>query len=53
MLPDQQKAHNKIIIGVHIQVQCQIYRVKDCYTKGTLIIELLVLNKLFYCSFIV
>ena len=31
---------------------CQIYRVKDCFNKDTLklIIESLVLSKLFYCS---
>jgi hypothetical protein len=31
---------------------CQIYRVKDCFNKNTLklIIESLVLSKLFYCS---
>ena len=31
---------------------CQIYRVKDCFTRETLkiIIESLVFNKLFYCS---
>ena len=44
--------HITKLVSTCMSKLCQIYRVKDCFTKDTLkiIIESLVLNKLFYCS---